>query len=802
MKRWVVFIICLIFCKIAVPHFGLADCWTFESTFGATNVCGVVGNGALTADLSCRGELTVLRWPSPTYYDHLLYLSSNADNARKLPRFGALESMGAFWGLKLELADGSTMVSWLRDEPWQVQVKYLDTDSAILVHRYFNDALKLQATSYSLVDPELDIFAWHLEVERQSGSPVKKASAIFYANLSPCNKKLPYIPVTDWLLDTLNDFAAIYLGKEDAILHFKPQNPSYDELDALMKASDSERPQKVTDLYYSLLARPGIYLALGFEGGNQSFQIGKDDTDTCSFLNDFIKNVDWEVWGLPNPLDDMPVCLSGTTDLTYKKRGWTYQPQSAYANASKGALSQSIAAAVQADEAVERDILAEGQTKGEATVYITASDRPDSAVKLLSQARNTGWTALYYKYEDFWRDWTCRAWLPDTDDELVKSFYKRTLITLKISQDRSTGAIPAALATQPPYFLNWPRDASFNNYLLDMAGYHEEAEKNDLFFASVIREHDFLIAPKGTFEMNYFADGTPGGPLFFEIDNAGLILWQMCEHAKFLSGDKKAAYLEAVYPAIKLGAEGLVECRDPNGTGLQCQAWEDDDPRLRQTLRGASPVLAALKNAVQIAQEVGEEETVIARWQARIDELTAAIMENFYTEGVGFQGGLSGRSYILWPAEIFDYGDPRWDAHIAGLLDEAWGPILKELELFSYDGKGAWSVAKCCRERNNEACLTELQDWAKKYIALIATLPTLHVGEVFCRIDTNGDGQFDTVESRVSIPMHWQAVIPAATALVAFGPVEQSCLYAEPQSASITSSEEEGHEESGCGCLF
>lgn len=201
----------------------------------------------------------------------------------------------------------------------------------------------------------------------------------------------------------------------------------------------------------------------------------------------------------------------------------------------------------------------------------------------------------------------CKAYLPDTDDELIKSFFKRTLITIKMSQDRNTGALPAALATQPPYFLAWPRDCAFNGYFLDMAGYQTEAEQLNLFFASVVREHDFLIAPAGSYEMNYYADGMPGGPLFFEINNAGLIIWQMSEHTNFLSEPRKTEYLEAVYPVIKLGANGLANCQDPE-TGLQCFAFEDDNPKLTQSLIGASTTLAALKGAVRVAQYFGEYE--------------------------------------------------------------------------------------------------------------------------------------------------------------------------------------------------
>ncbi|HDH97081.1 MAG TPA: hypothetical protein ENF73_05080 [Proteobacteria bacterium] len=786
---------------LIVPAVCPADCNTLEQTFGATNVCGLVGNGGMVAAFSCRGEMTVLRWPSPTYYDQLLYISSNAADARRRPRFGALEQMGAFWGLKLMLTDGSSEVTWLRDEPWRVETGYLHPRSGVLVHRYANDELKLAATSYALIDPEFDILAWRLEVEREEGSPVKAAEAIFYANISPCATRLPYVPMFDWALDMYNDFAAIYLHQQDAILHMLPVKRSLADLDDIMKASEEMRPQMVEEIYRSMGSREGVYLALGFEQHSWSHQVGMDRADVCSYMKEFAAGVDWESWGLPgNPLENIAFCFSSYTELLYRIRSWTHMPQGAYEDAGDGVLSGSVAAAVQVDEAIARGVLTEGESSGAATVYIAASGRLTDAVRLLDRARGMGWDELLSRTEGFFKGWLARAWLPDTDDELIRNFYLRTLISIKQTQDRTTGARPASISTQPPYAEDWPRDSAFNNYFLDMAGYHTEAELNDLFFASVVRTYPFLMAPAGTYEMNYYADGAPGGPLFFEIDNTGLILWQMSEHAKFLDEGERAAYLEAVYPAIQLSAAGLAACRDPE-TGLQCLAWEDGNPRgMTQTLHGASAVLAGLKAALDAAREVGDG-LLVEVLEDRIDELEAAIVDNLYAEADGFQGGSTARAWILWPARIFDYGDPRWTNHVVRLKSDIWRPVNEDVEQFGYEGKGAWALAEYCRELGDEECLADLRDWVRRYIELIAVPGTLHVGEVYCRVDIDEDGIFDLVESRVAIPHIWPAVLLSATALLSYGAKEPPPGFPEPE-YNPADTEEEGQGERGCGCVL
>jgi hypothetical protein len=71
----------------------------FELQLGATNVNAALGSGKLTAAFSRCGELTVLKWPGPSYYGQLDYLASNAPDARTRPPFGALDSQGAFPGI-------------------------------------------------------------------------------------------------------------------------------------------------------------------------------------------------------------------------------------------------------------------------------------------------------------------------------------------------------------------------------------------------------------------------------------------------------------------------------------------------------------------------------------------------------------------------------------------------------------------------------------------------------------------------------------------------------------------------------
>src|SRR5262249_52815925 len=151
--------------------------------------------------------------------------------------------------------------------------------------------------------------------------------------------------------------------------------------------------------------------------------------------------------------------------------------------------------------------------------------------------------------------------------------------------------------SQPPYDLDWPRDGAFIDYALDVAGYHDWAAQHRAFYTTAQRKQDGDFAASGgdafagSFAMNYYADGRPGGPISLEIDEVGLTLWAWAEHAKWIDEPARGEYLSQVYPSMVLAADLLTRCTDP-ATGLQCAENEDDSFDATITLHGAIAVRA------------------------------------------------------------------------------------------------------------------------------------------------------------------------------------------------------------------
>src|SRR5258706_11713154 len=90
-----------------------------EHIFGASNINAVAGHGGLTGGISRDGDGTELTWPSPSCCDQLMYVASNAFNARALPHYGALEGMGGTFAIVIDDA-GRSQVHWLHDAEWHV----------------------------------------------------------------------------------------------------------------------------------------------------------------------------------------------------------------------------------------------------------------------------------------------------------------------------------------------------------------------------------------------------------------------------------------------------------------------------------------------------------------------------------------------------------------------------------------------------------------------------------------------------------------------------------------------------------
>jgi hypothetical protein len=777
-----------------------------ELQLGATNVNAALGSGRLTATVSRCGEVTGFKWPGPSYYDQLAYLTANAPDARRRPHFGALDDMGAFAGVAVRTRRGRSF-TWLRDDEWSHVQRYSADTSDVLVTETRNAALRLRVTAWTFVLPERDVLVSHYVVTRERGSPVRDARLVFYTNFSPTLSRLQFIPLADTALDFANDYAVVYDRKTRALLHFLPASANgvphdFSRLNPLLRSPPRGRAlaRAVQELVGGL-TEAGVYLAIGAAGGDDGYQCGFDDAPLCAHQSAFIDQLLASSGQDPTTAAAARAVLSCTTrepagplDACRTANRWTYRAENAFTDARDGRLARSPIAACQANAALARRLRFR-RGMATATFYVAAAGTRDAAYDLLRQARAGRPEAQRAATEAWWADYLAPAHLPDTGDAAVLTFARRALVVMRTATDAASGAIVASVAPQEPYGFDWPRDGAFINYALDLAGYHDVVSRHNRFYARVQRRefgpwsivYSFVCpadpaaraypdcVPPGTFENNYYADPDvvlAGTPFSFEIDEAGLGVWTLWEHARWLTDPAaRAAYLADVCPAIERGAVNLAACRDP-ATRLQCAANEDDSMALTQGLQGAETVLLALRSAVAAAGDCRFDAGLAAGWQSRAAELEQAIVDHFRVAGPPehFEGGRPG--WLLWPVGFPDAADPRALGHAQYLKASFIDPLLaRTAPGGAYNSEALLARAQLFRARGDAAGVADAQETVRAFVRMLPTPDTHHLGEFYARVDADldGDGVAPDYVSENDVPHVWEHAYLYAAAMVAFG---------------------------------
>ncbi|MDZ7732958.1 MAG: hypothetical protein U5R31_07415 [Acidimicrobiia bacterium] len=176
-----------------------ADAPVIETLYGPTAVNATVGNGGLSIGIAADGTVTVLRWPSPSYWDHLRFLTTS----RERHRWGARPAEGLFSGIVWADRSGGRHLRWARDAT-DIGQSYLDDDddTVVTVHRFDDLGLELAVTD--TVDGEQDVLERHHEIRRTTDGAATAIRLVAFASIHPTIHRLPLAPVWDSYLDALH----------------------------------------------------------------------------------------------------------------------------------------------------------------------------------------------------------------------------------------------------------------------------------------------------------------------------------------------------------------------------------------------------------------------------------------------------------------------------------------------------------------------------------------------------------------------------------------------------------------------
>lgn len=178
--------------------------------YGPTDVNAQTANRSLAVGLNRQGTVSVLRWPSPSYYDQVKYFTLDRDQ----PYFGAYPNEGAFLGL---VVGGRT--TWLRD--WETEQRYASAGTDEVTTTYRNPRLGLEATVSDVAALAPDVLARRIEVEVVEPGARPPSAVVAFENFNLVVSKPPTLPGQDWCVEEQNVDRAAWVPASDAIVHEK-----------------------------------------------------------------------------------------------------------------------------------------------------------------------------------------------------------------------------------------------------------------------------------------------------------------------------------------------------------------------------------------------------------------------------------------------------------------------------------------------------------------------------------------------------------------------------------------------------
>lgn len=723
----------------------LATDMAAESFTGASNYATALSNGRLFIEVSPWAELTVFRWPNPTYSDHLRYFTfSNGvtlgkgkpvrmgDEApcRDWKRYGRpvepCPGLGSAGGVRLN----SGQAVWTSDPVWTSSRNFFPQDSTILITRLESAKALMEVKDF--IHPRYDMMVRSFKIEGQVGKFFYHSTfAPFLAGPGQYVKEDP----------SRAGFAALYLSGHDALVHFQPRKKNEPQFKAILRegitASDLDRAYP----------EGGVFVAWAFIEGSDGYQVGAD------------------------------LC---------RRRGQVKGPLSGKDDASDGELSQNQVHIGLVDAALSRSL--DSGSHSIVTVVISVSDSASSAVELIERARVEGAHTLESETIEHWKATSQRIYLPQKADTVTARVARRSVLNLIQGQDKEGGCIVASVSRQPPYHFDWPRDGAFFDLALDLAGFPELVTRHHKFYQrtqyrrnkalSPIRLVNFQLPfykPAGHWPANMAADGSLGSiPYTFEIDETALMAWNIWRHERELPADQREQYIAEMKITLELCTDALLDYVDLD-KGWTRPAVEDDNFPPDATLHGVSSVLTGLTAACDAGSRWGIDLEKTRRWGEATVILGQGLRARITDPEIREQAGLRGLAWSLWPAPVFEnYDEPGARAIKEEIAKRIQEKVNKQTPGFAYLGEELFILALADSERGEYKGLLEK---GLRFLTSEVPFPgTDCYGEVTVWVDVGGE---NLAQQRTSIPHIWNG-ISVYIAAIAFCEPERFELMRPP----------------------
>lgn len=704
---------------------------------GASNYAAALGNGRLSVALSPWADLVVFRWPSPIDSDHLRYFTfaNTGSPSRWKPvrmqnnapspdwkkyghPFEPCPELGSRAGLLLSSGE----IVWLGDPSWTSSRAFVPEDSTALVTTLTRPSAVVEVTDWVLPDQDLMVRRFRL--------PAAAQRFFYHTTFAPVLSDTAEVTAID---PPDAGFAAFFLPAEQVMLHFQPRVKSAERLAGLPPASLT--PAQIDAAF----PEAGVFVAWGLAESVSGFQVGADPCRRTA-------PADAPLSGRKDAADGT---LSGNS-------GWV------------GFVDAALAAEVTGAET-------------EVSVLMAAADSAAGAVAMIQQARAQGVPSLLFRAVSHWQAVSQRIQLPAGADGITRRVARRSVLNLLQGQDQESGAIVASISRQPRYNYDWPRDGSFFDLTLDLAGFPEAVTRHHAFYARTqyTRERAFAIAwlvnyrspwfrPAGHWPPNLDTTGKSRMDFLtnpFEIDETALLIWDFWRHERLLPETEHAEYIRRMQPTLERAVDALLEWVDWKKAWTK-PAIEDDSFPPEATLHGVASVATALAAACDAAPRWGIAPEKSRRWCEAASLLCRGARARLTDPEVLEHSGWRGLAWSLWPAPFFtDYQEPAAAVIKERLARRIEAKLKRDTAGFAYLGEEVFTLALADQAQGEYRALLER---ALVFLTHEVAFPgTDCYGEVTVWVDLNGE---KFAQQRTSIPHLWNGVTVYLSALALYEP--------------------------------
>jgi len=469
------------------------------------------------------------------------YRTRSAD----LPELGVDPGNGLMWGVRVR---GRTL--WLRGAPWKTRQEYAREDSTVI--RTYAECADppLTVTQEIFVDSARDVLLSRIQVRGAEETP----AIYWFANFSPCTRVLPELPLADWVLDGINDFAVFTPDNGKTIHHFRPRDPGAREW------SEAEN------------------LAAGIAAGAE----------------------------VPPFEDGVWIATTSPNEVAAFQCGLDGDANSGLVQAEAGTLEGKPGAVGQCHSVVALSPRLDSGTYT-AAVFIAFGKNKAQAEEVLGYATERGYDALIEETEAAWKKRIEAARLPSAAKPELLASCRRDLLTIIQCMDRDTGAVVRSPVVQPPFALDWLWAGVWITLALDEAGYPDLAEAHTLFYSGVSRKEGKRAMPFGSFPAASYANGEEGVPhLVLDTDAVAWVLASFWRHAGYLEDPARLNYMNKVWDTVSRGGDFLANWVD----GRNREPLHSFDLQTLCDRRSAALLLThfmGIDSAIKIADTLAQE---------------------------------------------------------------------------------------------------------------------------------------------------------------------------------------------------